>query len=85
MMTEVIQILGSDQIREGLFIPLDLFAGHEGIEVRIDDDGVVTIQPRERTLAEVCQSIDKRRESLQTGYGLMDDSSLLIREDRDRR
>jgi hypothetical protein len=85
MMTEVIQILGSDQVREGLFIPLDLFAGHEGIEVRINDDGVVTIRPRERTLTEVCQSIDQRRESLETGYGLMDDSSLLIREDRDRR
>ncbi len=85
MMTEVIQILGSDQVREGLFIPLDLFAGHEGIEVKIDDDGVVTIRPRERTLMEVCQSIDNRRESLKTGHGLMDDSSLLIREDRDRR
>jgi hypothetical protein len=84
-MTNVIQIADDDQIREGLFIPLDLFAGHEGIEVKITDEGVVTIQPRERTLLDVCRSIDRRREALKGSYGLMDDSSILIREDRERR
>ena len=84
-MTNVIQITGDDQIREGLFIPIDLFAGHEGIEVHITDEGVVTIRPRERTLHDVCQSIDRRREALKRSYGLMDDSSILVREDRDSR
>jgi hypothetical protein len=84
-MTEVIKIVNRDQIREGLFIPLDLFAGHEGIEIRVTDEGVVTIQPRERTRMDVCRSIDERREALRSSHGLMDDSSLLIREDRDSR
>lgn len=84
-MTEMIRIFDSEQIREGLFIPLDLFAGHEGVEIKITEDGVVVIRPRERTLNEICQSIDNRREALRSSYGLMDDSSALIREDRDGR
>jgi hypothetical protein len=84
-MVKMIEIVGDEQIREGLFIPLDLFAGYEGIEVKIGDDGVVTIRPRERTRMDVCQSIDNRREALRSSHGLMDDSSLLIREDRDNR
>lgn len=37
-----------------------------------------------KTLEEVRRSIDRRREELRLKYGLMEDSSLLIREDRDR-
>ncbi len=82
-MTEVVQTLDSEQIREGLFIPLELFAGHDGIEIKVTDDGVVTIRPRERRLSDVWRTIDSRREALKHSHGLMDDSTNLIREDRD--
>jgi late competence protein required for DNA uptake (superfamily II DNA/RNA helicase) len=54
------------QARDGVYVSLDEFVRHKGIEIKISDDGVVTIRARERSLAAVCESIDRRRESLVT-------------------
>jgi hypothetical protein len=85
MITTIVNAVEGDQIREGLFIPLDLFAGHRDLEIEVSDAGVVTIRPRVRALADVFRAIDSRREALRARQGLLDDSSRLIREDRDSR
>lgn len=82
---EIVRTIDRNTARDGVYIPLDVFAGHEGIEIRIADDGAVTIRPRRRSLADVCKNMDARRKALERDHGLFSDSSLLIREDRDKR
>jgi hypothetical protein len=82
---EAMRVIDSKQARDGVFVSLDEFVGHKGIEIKISDDGVVTIRARDRSLADVCESIDRRREALKRNHGLLSDSSLQIREDRDSR
>jgi hypothetical protein len=86
-MTELIEIVDATQIHEGegLFIPKALFSGYERVEIEIADDGTIVLRPGMRPLHEVCQSMDARREMLREKYGLVRDSSQLIRQDRDSR
>jgi hypothetical protein len=85
MMVKIAYAIEEDEIREGLFIPLELLEGHKNVEVEIADDGAVIIRPRKRSLAEIRRSIDRRREALRAMHGMMEDSSIVIREDRDSR
>ena len=82
---QAVQVIDSKQARDGVFVSLDQFAGHKGIEIKISDEGVVTIRARERSLADVCETIDRRREALRRKHGLLSDSGFQIREDRDSR
>jgi hypothetical protein len=83
--TEKVRTIAVDRAREGVYIPLDAFAGHEGIEIQITENGAVTIRASQPSLRDVCRAIDAQREALKREHGLFSDSTLLIREDRDRR
>ena len=84
-MVEGVRTLDSEEVRKGLFIPLEPFAGYEGIEIKVSEDGAVTIRPRKRRLSDICRTIASRREALKQRHGLMSDSSQMLRADRDSR
>ena len=77
--------LERNRIREGLFIPKDMFIGHTSIEIKMANGNVMIVRPQERSLVEIRRSIDRRREAIKAQYGMLGDSTLLIREDRDSR
>lgn len=72
-------------IKGGLFIPKELFGDFSDLEINISPDRVITIRSITRNRKEICCSMDARREKLREQYGLMDDSSKIIREFRDSR
>ena len=86
-MTSVIQVVDVTQIRqnEGVFLPKELFAGCKGIAVELTDDGTIILRPKKHARIDIYRSMDARRESLREKYGFMEDSSHLIRQDRDSR
>jgi hypothetical protein len=71
---------------DGLFIPKDLIADFEHIEVDTSHPHAIVIRSPAHTqhLANLLARIDRRREAIQARRGVLDDSSALIREDRER-
>jgi len=71
---------------DGLFIHKDLIADFEHVEVDTSHPHAIVIRSRARTehLATLLARIDQRREAIQARRGLLDESSALIREDRER-
>jgi hypothetical protein len=71
---------------EGLFIPKDLIADFEHVEVDISHPHAIVIRSpaRQQQLATLLARIAQRRDAIQVRRGLLDDSSPLIREDRER-
>ena len=71
---------------EGLFIPKDLIADFEHVEVDTSHPHAIVIRSPAHTqhLATLLTRIDRRREAIQARCGVLDDSSPLIREDRER-
>ena len=71
---------------EGLFIPKDLIADFEHVEVDTSHPHAIVIRSpaRAQALETLLERIDQRRDAIQARRGLLDDSSPLIREDRER-
>ena len=71
---------------EGLFIPKELIADFEHVEVDTSHPHAIVIRSPAHTqhLATLLTRIDRRREAIQARRGVLDDSSPLIREDRER-
>ena len=71
---------------EGLFIPKDLIADFEHIEVDTSHPHAIVIRSpaRAQKLATFLAHIDQRCESIRVRSGLLEDSSALIRDDRER-
>ena len=68
----------------GIFIPREILP--VGGEWEMMFQGLeIILRPRRPDLDMLAKSIDERRERLQRRFGLFEDSSVLIREDRDRR
>jgi hypothetical protein len=72
--------------RDGIFVPKELIADFEHVEVDTSSpDAIVIRSPaRKKELMALLARIDKRREAIRARRGLLDDSSALIREDRER-
>jgi hypothetical protein len=72
---------------EGLFIPRDLIADFEHVEVDTSHPHAIVIRSPAHTqqLATLLARINQRREAIQARRGVLDDSSALIREDRERK
>ncbi len=70
---------------DGIFIPKELIPGFERVEVDTSDPRVIVIRSprRSRGLEAVLARIDQRREAIRRRRGVLSDSTLLIREDRD--
>jgi hypothetical protein len=71
---------------EGLFIPKDLIADFEHVEVDTSHPHAIVIRSPTHTqhLATLLARIDQRREAIHARCGLLDESSAGIREDRER-
>ena len=71
---------------DGLFIPKELIADFEHVEVDTSHPHAIVIRSpaRAQTLATLLARIDQRRDAIQARRGLLGDSSALIREDRGR-
>lgn len=71
---------------DGIFVPKDLIADFEHAEVDTSHPHAIVIRSpaRKQELTALLARIDQRREVIQTRRGLLDDSSALIREDRER-
>ena len=71
---------------EGLFIPKELIADFEHVEVDTSHPHAIVIRSPAHTqqLATLLARIDQRREAIQARRGLLDESSAFIREDRER-
>jgi hypothetical protein len=71
---------------EGLFIPKELITDFEHVEVDTSHPHAIVIRSPARTqqLATLLARIDQRREAIHARCGVLDDSSALIREDRER-
>ena len=71
---------------DGLFIPKELIADFEHVEVDTSHPHAIVIRSpaRAQTLATLLARIDQRRDAIQARRGLLGDSSALIREDRER-
>ena len=71
---------------EGLFIPKDLIADFEHVEVDTSHPHAIVIRSpaKKKALETLLARIDQRREAIRARRGLLDDSSTLIREDRER-
>ena len=71
---------------EGLFIPKDLIADFEHVEVNMSHPHAIVIRSPAHTqhLARLLARIDQRRETMHVRRGLLEESSALIREDRER-
>ncbi len=70
-------------VRDGLFIPRELLPVGGEWEATISGETII-LRPKRNKLA-ARESMDKIRESLFRKYGPYDDSSVLIRQDRDER
>jgi hypothetical protein len=70
---------------EGLFIPKDLIADFEHVEVDTSHPHAIVIRSRTRTqqLATLLARIAQRRETIRARCGELDESSTFIREDRE--
>ena len=71
---------------EGLFIPKELITDFEHVEVDTSHPHAIVIRSPARTqqLATLLARIDQRREAIHVRRGLLQESSALIREDRER-
>ena len=71
---------------EGLFIPKDLIADFEHVEVDTSHPHAIVIRSPVHTqhLAAILARIAQRHEAIHARRGLLDESSTLIREDRER-
>ena len=71
---------------DGLFIPKELIADFENAEVDTSHPHALVIRSpaRKQELTTLLARIDQRREAIQARQGTLDDSSSLIREDRER-
>jgi hypothetical protein len=71
---------------DGFFIPKELIADFEHAEVDTSHPHAIVIRSpaRKKELTTLLTRIDKRREAIQARCGLLDGSSVLIREDRER-
>jgi len=71
---------------EGLFIPKELIANFEHVEVDTSHPHAIVIRSPAHTqhLATLLTRIDQRREAIRARCGVLGDSSALIREDRER-
>ena len=71
---------------EGLFIPKDLIADFEHVEVDTSHPHAIVIRSpaKKKALETLFARINQRREAIRARCGLLDDSSALIREDRGR-
>ena len=71
---------------EGLFIPKDLIADFEHVEVDMSHPYAIVIHSPAHTqhLTTLLARIDQRREAVHARCGLLDESSVLIREDQER-
>ena len=78
------QVIKTD---EGIFIPKELIADFEHVEVDTSDPHMIIIRsgPKGRNLDAIIARIDQQREEIFRRRGLLSDSSELIREDRDSR
>ena len=71
---------------EGLFIPKELIADFEHVEVDTSHPHALVIRSpvRKQALATLLALIDQRRDAIRARRGLLDDSSAVIHEDRER-
>jgi hypothetical protein len=71
---------------DGFFIPKELITDFEHAEVDISHPYAIVIRSpaRKQELTTLLTRIRQRREAIQVRRGLLDDSSALIREDRER-
>jgi hypothetical protein len=71
---------------EGLFIPKELIADFEHVEVDTSHPHAIVIRSptRAQVLERLLVRIDQRREAIRARRGQLDDSSALIRADRER-
>lgn len=71
---------------EGFFIPKELIADFEHAEVDTSHPHAIVIRSpvRQKALTALLTRIDERRKTILARRGRLDDSSTLIREDRDR-
>jgi hypothetical protein len=69
---------------DGIFIPKDLIADFEHVEVDTSHPHEIIIRsPLHGRLAALAARIDQRREKIYKRQGLLEDSSHWIREDRE--
>lgn len=70
--------------KDGIFIPRELLP--VGGEWEMTQRGLeIILRPHQPNREALAKSMDERRERLRQKFGLFEDSSLLIREDRDSR
>ena len=71
---------------DGIFVPKELIADFEHVEVDTSHPHAIVIRSpaRKKELTALLTRIDQRREAIQIRGGLLNDSSALIREDRER-
>lgn len=71
---------------DGLFIPKELIADFEHVEVDTSHPHAIVIRSpaHKKKLETLLKRIDKRREDILARQGILDDSSELIRKDRER-
>ena len=71
---------------EGLFIPKELIADFEHVEVDTSHPHALVIRSpvRKQALSTLLALIDQRRDAIRARRGLLDDSSAVIHEDRER-
>ena len=71
---------------DGIFVPKELIADFEHVEVDTSHPHAIVIRSpaRQKELTALLARIDQRREAIQARGGLLEDSSALIREDRER-
>jgi hypothetical protein len=70
---------------DGIFIPKELIPDFEHVTVDISEPHKIVVRSPQRRhhLDEVIARIDEIREDIRRRKGTLDDSSILIREDRD--
>jgi hypothetical protein len=70
---------------DGIFIPRELLADFEHVEIDSSRAHEILIRSplQSRDLADLLTRIDQRREEIRKRRGVLEDSSRLIREDRE--
>jgi hypothetical protein len=71
---------------DGLFIPRELIADFEHVEVDTSHPHAIVIRSsaRKKELTTLLTRIDQRREAIKSRQGVLGNSSELIRKDRER-
>ncbi len=71
---------------DGIFVPKEMIADFEHVEIDTSHPHAIVIRSpaRKKELSVLLARIDQRREAIQVRRGTLDDSSSLIREDRER-